>query len=231
MLSVTAIIPVWNEAEVIGLVLDEVPQDIVDRVIVVDGGSIDGTPNIAARRGADVVRQRQRGYGAACDEGARAAGFGVLVFFDGDYSDPPAEVSRLVTPILRGEADLVLGCRGRGGSGHAVPLHARLGNRLVTESIRLMTGRRVRDLPSYKAIRADRLAMLGMREKTYGWTTELVTKAIRAGLVIQEVDIGYRPRAGGRSKVSGTIVGSIRASISLALTVVRCSGWHVARDG
>jgi hypothetical protein len=101
----------------------------------------------------------------------------------------------------------------------------------VTESIRLMTGRRVRDLPSYTAIRADRLAMLGMREKTYGWTTEMVTKAIRAGLVIQEVDIGYRPRAGGRSKVSGTIVGSIRASISLALTVVRCSGWHVARDG
>lgn len=224
----TVIIPAWNEADAIGRVLAEVPRDVVGRIIVVDGGSTDGTADIAARHGAEVVPQRQRGYGAACAEGARAAGSGILVFLDGDYSDPPVDVSRLVRPIARGEADLVLGCRTGLSLRQTLPFHARLGNRLVTMLILLTMGYHVRDLPSYKALRADTLSSLQMREMSYGWTTEMIVKAARAGLVVKQIDITYRPRAGGRSKVSGTVRGSIKAGIALVTTVVRHSRWRSA---
>ena len=228
-LAVTAIVPAWNEAEVVGRVLAEIPLDVVDRVIVVDGGSTDGTPDIAARSGAEVVRQRRRGYGAACWEGAQAAGPGVLVFFDGDYSDPPTDMPRVVAPIMYGAADLVLGCRGRRAGRPALPLHARAGNRVVVELIALLTGRRVRDLPSFKAIHADALAALDMREMTYGWTTEMIVKSIRAGLRIEQVEVDYRPRGGGRSKVSGTIRGSLGAGYGLTKTAIRYARWSPGR--
>jgi glycosyltransferase involved in cell wall biosynthesis len=224
--AVIAIVPVWNEAEVIGRVLDEVPRDVVDRVVVVDGGSTDGTGELAARHGAEVVQQRRRGYGAACAEGARAAGEGVLVFFDGDYSDPPAETGRVVGPILRCEADLVLGCRDFRRAPEALPIHARLGNRAVARLIGLLTGRRLADLPSFKAIRSDRLVRLEMREMTYGWTTEMIVKAARAGFRIEQVRVGYRPRGGGRSKVSGTVRGTIGAGYKLVTTAVRYARWR-----
>lgn len=214
------IIPVWNEEEVVGAVLEEVPAGYRQRLIVVDGGSRDRTVEVARERGARVVVQRRRGYGAACWEGFQAARDAeVLVFLDGDYSDPPAEVPRLVAPILAGHADLVLGCR-RFAPG-ALPVHAHLGNRLVLGIIRLLAGRAPSDLPSFKAIRADRLAALDMRERTYGWTTEMIVKAIRAGLRIEEAPVGYRQRAGGRSKVSGTVRGTIGASCKLLTTAVR----------
>lgn len=227
--TVIAIVPVWNEAEVIGRVLDEIPRQVVDRVIVVDGGSTDGTTEEAARHGAEVVRQRRRGYGAACAEGALAAGEGILVFFDGDYSDPPAEIPRLVGPIRAGQAHLVLGCRDFQRAPEALPVHARLGNRVVVGLIDLLTGRRVADLPSFKAIRSDRLAGLDMREMTYGWTTEMIVKAVRAGLSIEQVRVGYRPRGGGRSKVSGTVRGTLGAGYKLLTTAVRYARWRPTR--
>ena len=224
--AVVAIVPVWNEAEVIGRVLDEVPRDVVDRVIVVDGGSSDGTPEIAARHGAEVVEQRRRGYGAACWEGARAAGEGILVFFDGDYSDPPAEIGRVIGPITRGEAELVLGSRDFRDAPGALPLHARLGNHAVARLIGVLTGRWLVDLPSFKAIRSERLALLDMREMTYGWTTEMIVKAARAELRIEQVPVAYRARGGGRSKVSGTVRGTVGAGYKLVTTAIRYARWR-----
>jgi glycosyltransferase involved in cell wall biosynthesis len=224
--TVVAIVPVWNEADVIGRVLDEVPRDCVDRVIVVDGGSTDGTREVAQRHGAEVVRQTRRGYGAACADGAQAAGPGVLVFLDGDYSDPPADIPRVVEPILRGEADLVLGCRDMRNAPDALPLHAQLGNRAVIWMIGALTGRRLADLPSFKAIRSESLGRLDMREMTYGWTTEMIVKSVRSRLRIDEVSVGYRARGGGKSKVSGTVRGTIGAGYKLVTTAIRYAWWQ-----
>jgi rSAM/selenodomain-associated transferase 1 len=217
---VALIIPVWNEAEVIGRVLDEVPLELVDRLIVVDGGSSDETGAVAASHGAEVVVQSRRGYGAACWEGAQAAAdCELLVWLDGDYSDPPADLGRLLEPLRSGRADLVLGCRDVAPG--ALPLHARLGNQLVLGIIRLLLGQRFSDLPSFKAIRAEALVALSLEERTYGWTTEMIVKAARQGLRIAEVRVGYRERGGGRSKVSGTVRGTVGAGYKLITTAVR----------
>jgi glycosyltransferase involved in cell wall biosynthesis len=219
---VALIIPVLNEAEIIGRVLDEVPRQHINRLLVVDGGSIDDTRAVAAAHGAEVVQQVERGYGSACWTGVQAAAdCDLLVFLDGDYSDPPAEVERLLEPLRAGAADLVLGCRNLAPG--ALPLHARLGNRVILAIIRLLVGRGFGDLPSYKAIRANRLAQLDMRERTYGWTTEMIVKAARLGLRIVEVRVGYRERGGGRSKVSGTIRGTLGAGYKLITTALRCA--------
>lgn len=221
-MRVALIVPVWNEAEIIGSVLEEVPRQLVERLIVVDGGSRDGTQEIAAAYGAEVVRQTERGYGAACWTGAQcAAECDVLVFLDGDYSDPPAELTRVLEPIRSGRADLVLGCRVFEPG--ALPLHARLGNLVVLALVQLLIGRRFADLPSFKAIRVDALADLDLRERTYGWTTEMIVKAARRGLRIAEVRIPYRERGGGRSKVSGTLRGTVGAGYKLIATAVRCA--------
>jgi glycosyltransferase involved in cell wall biosynthesis len=216
------IIPVLNEAEIIGRVLDEVPREHIDRLLVIDGGSVDDTRAVAAAHGAEVIRQIERGYGWACWTGAQAASdCELLVFMDGDYSDPPAEVERLLEPLRAGKADLVLGCRNFAPG--ALPIHARLGNRVILAIVRLLVGRGLADLPSYKAIRADRLAQLDMRERTYGWTTEMIVKAARSALRIAEVQVRYRERGGGRSKVSGTIRGTLGAGYKLITTAVRCA--------
>lgn len=218
-MRVALIVPVLNEAEIIGRVLDEVPAGVVDRVLVVDGGSTDGTPEVARGRGAEVV-PAPRGYGAGCWAGFEAAReCDLLVYLDGDYSDPPAAIERLLEPLRAGRADLVLGCRDFAPG--ALPAHARLGNALVLAIIRLLVGRSCSDLPSYKAIRTEALAGLDLRERTYGWTTELLVKAARAGLRIEEVRVAYRERGGGRSKVSGTIRGTIGAGYKLITTAVR----------
>jgi glycosyltransferase involved in cell wall biosynthesis len=231
---VVLIVPAWNEAETIGAVLDEVPRDAVDRILVVDGGSRDGTAEIARRRGADVIVQRRRGYGAACLEGAEEARVGltgdaVLVFLDADYSDPPAELPRIVGPILAGEADLVLGCRDLRAAPGAMMPHARLGNRLVGRLIWLASGYRPPDVPPFRAIRASHLALLEPRELTYGWPVEMVVKAARAELRIVAVPIVWRARAGGRSKVAGTLRGTLGAARAFATTAWRYRRWRPSR--
>jgi glycosyltransferase involved in cell wall biosynthesis len=227
---VVLIIPVWNEEEVIGRVLAEVPPGSVDRVIVVDGGSRDRTIEIARVAGATVITQRRRGYGAACAEGAAAASEAeFLVFLDGDYSDPPALIPALLAPLQAGMADLVLGSRVLGGMERgALPAQAVLGNRLVTALIALLYRCRLTDLPSFKALRRDWLASLAMQELTYGWTTEMIVKTIRRGGRIVEVPTPYRRRGGGRSKVSGTVRGTVLAAYRLLATALRYARWSPA---
>src|SRR5438067_6969546 len=152
----TLVIPAWNEAEAIGAVLDEVPGSIVDQVLVVVSSLSDPTARIARARGARVLVQRATGYGAACRTGAEVAladGARVVVFLDGDYSDPPADLARVLAPLLEARADLVLGCRDLRRFPDALPPHARLGNRLVRLVLRVLLDVRFGDLPSFKAIR------------------------------------------------------------------------------
>lgn len=219
-MRVALIIPVWNEREAIGHVLSEVPAGAVDEIFAVDGGSTDGTQQVAQAGGATLLRQEGRGYGAACLTGARAATADLLVFLDGDYSDPPAMIGRVLAPLRNGSADLVLGSRERGGMAvGALPAHARLGNRLAVVLLRLLYGMRVTDLPSFKAIRRDDLLALGIRDLHYGWTAEMIARAARRGLRVSEVPIDYRARIGA-SKVSGTLQGSVKAGYAILRAVI-----------
>jgi len=226
---VSLVIPAWEEAESIGAVLSEVPPALVGEVLVVVGGAGDPTGPAAAALGARVLAPPQRGYGAACHEGALAAAAGgaeVVVFLDGDYADPPLELGRVLGPVLAGQADLALGCRDVSAHPDALPGHARLGNALVLAVLRcLLGGPALHDLPSFKAIRVDALAALGMQEMTYGWTVEMLVKAKRAGLRIAQVQVPYRPRLAGRSKVSGTVHGSLGAAWKLASCALRYATW------
>jgi glycosyltransferase involved in cell wall biosynthesis len=220
--GVTLVIPAWNEAESIGAVLDEVPPATVDEILVVVGTGDDPTGHVARARGARVVVQDARGYGAACWAGARAAiarDAQVVAFLDGDYADPPAALPRLLVPIAAGRADLVLGCRDLHRFPTALPPHARLGNRLVLLVLRVLLRMRFSDLPSFKVIRTDALRRLELREMTYAWTVEMLIKAARLGLRIEEVRVEYRPRLGGCSKVGGSLPGSLAAGWALLACV------------
>jgi glycosyltransferase involved in cell wall biosynthesis len=232
-LQVCLIIPVYNEAETIGQVLKEVyalpanPLYNLD-VLVVDGGSRDATAQIAAQAGAKVVQQRGRGYGAACYTGfEEAASAQILVFLDGDYSDPPLAIAALLEKMLTEKADLGLGSRRLGGfEKGALPLHARLGNQVVVWVINRLYGSRYTDLPSFKAIRREVLAALYMQELTYGWTTEMMVKAARLRCRCVEIPLAYRRRGGGHSKVSGTLGGSFKAAYYLLKTTLRYTRWQ-----
>jgi hypothetical protein len=155
-----------------------------------------------------------------------ADGAAIVAFVDGDYADPPAELGRVLDPLLAGRADLVLGCRDLRRFPRALPMHAVLGNRLVLLVLRVLGGSRFADLPSFKALRTDAFARLGLREMTYGWTVELLVKAARAGLRIEEVPIEYRPRLGGQSKVGGSFGGSVRAATRLLVCAVAYAHWR-----
>jgi glycosyltransferase involved in cell wall biosynthesis len=220
--GVSLVIPAWNEPESIGAVLDEVPPDLVDDVLVVVSSDSDPTADVARAHGGHVLVQRARGYGAACWTGAEQAmaqGAEIIAFLDGDYADPPGELARILAPIQRQQADLVLGCRDLRGVGNALPLHARAGNQFVCALLGLLLGTAFRDLPSYKAIRAQALRRLEMREMTYGWTVEMLVKATRQRLRIEQLEVAYRPRRGGRSKVAG----DPRASLLAAYKLLWCA--------
>jgi glycosyltransferase involved in cell wall biosynthesis len=232
--GVTLVIPAWNEAEAIGAVLDEVPAGLVDEVLVVVGSHTDPTGAVAEAHGARVLVQARPGYGAACWTGAQEAltqKAEVIAFLDGDYADPPAALPRLLTSLRSNTADLVLGCRDLRRFPHALTLHARWGNALVCGLMRLLLNTEFRDLPSCKAIRATALRQLAMREMTYGWTVEMLAKAARARMRIEQIDVEYRPRRGGRSKVGGDLRGSLLAAYKLlgcALTYATSPRWSTA---
>jgi glycosyltransferase involved in cell wall biosynthesis len=206
------ILPVLNEAEALPWVLGRVPPGY--RPLVVDNGSTDGSRTVAAASGATVVDEPRRGFGAACWAGLVAAVDDVVCFMDADGSLDPADLPAVAGPVLRDEADLVLGARqaDRG----AWPMHARLANRALAFQIRRRAGLRLRDLGPMRAARRSDLLALGIVDRRFGWPLEMVLRAARGGWRILEVPVAYRSRAGGRSKVTGSLAGTIRATADMA---------------
>jgi glycosyltransferase involved in cell wall biosynthesis len=211
-MRVSVVIPTLNEAASIGRVLADLPGDRVTEVIVVDGGSTDGTCEEAARRGARVVSEPRRGYGRACLTGlAHVREPDVVVFLDGDYSDRPSELPRLLEPIAEGRADVVIGSRIAGGlAPGAMAWHQEFGNRLAAALVRALYRVPITDLGPFRSARYDLLLSLGLEEQSYGWPVEMIVKARLSGYRVLEVPVSYHPRI-GRSKISGTIRGTVGA--------------------
>ncbi len=229
--ALRVIIPCLDEEPAIGQLVAALRRslDARDRVIVVDNGSRDRTAEVASAAGAEVIFEPHRGYGRACLAGVRAAGDGIAVFLDGDGADHPEDLSRVVSPVRAGSADLVVGARRDRESGSMTALQ-RFGNRLATSLIGWTCGADVTDLGPMRAIRVDRLLALEPRARTYGWSTEMTVKALRAGYRYVEVPVRHRRRI-GVSKVSGTVSGSVRAGIRILWTAVRWSRWRPAEIG
>jgi glycosyltransferase involved in cell wall biosynthesis len=213
-----------NEEENIAAVVRELPWNLIRECIVVDNGSIDATASEAASAGARVVSQPQPGYGRACAAGAAAAdnGSGILVFMDGDGSDVPAEMGQLLDPIIAGECDFVIGSRMRGNREPGSMLISQIfAGRLAGVLLRMLYRVRYTDMGPFRAITREALSRLHMREKTYGWNLEMQMRAAQCGLRIREIPVSYRNRAGGVSKVAGSLTGSIRAAIRITQTLLR----------
>jgi glycosyltransferase involved in cell wall biosynthesis len=225
---ISVVIPALNEEETIAGVVRSVARQRVDEIIVVDNGSTDATSEQAQSAGARVVKEPRRGYGRACRAGVKAVSpeTDIVVFLDGDGSDCPDLMHRLVGPIIAGTHDFVIGSRARGncesGSLNAQQL---LAGRMAGFLLGLLYGVRYTDMCPFRAIRRATLEQLGMREKTYGWNLEMQMRAAQARLRILEVPVDHRRRAGGQSKVSGTFKGTILASSRIVATFLR-----VARD-
>jgi len=222
---INVIIPALNEEEPIAKVVRAVASTkIPSEIIVVDNGSTDQTAERARSAGARVVAEPQRGYGRACSAGVRALSpeCDTVVFLDGDGSDCPEFMNELVDPILAGKYDFVIGSRTRGkrepGSMNVQQI---LSGRIAGVILRLLYGVRYTDMCPFRAIQRDALEQLGMREQTYGWNLEMQMKAARAGFRILEVPVNHRRRAGGESKVSGTLRGTFVAGTRIVATLLR----------
>jgi glycosyltransferase involved in cell wall biosynthesis len=200
-----------------------VSKKIAEQIIVVDNASTDATAELAHTAGARVVHEPNKGYGAACFAGFRAAyEADVLVFMDGDGVVNPDQIQSLLDPISTDEADLVLGSRTRGQrEPGALLIHARFGNWLASQLMRWLYGLRVTDLGPFRAIRANVLRELDMQEMTFGWPTEMMVKAAKRGYRVVEVPVDYYRRAGGVSKISGTLRGTILAGYYIIGTTVK----------
>ena len=219
---VSVIIPTHNEAQAIERVLNDLPSDLTTEVIVVDSNSNDGTPEIAERMGARVVRESRRGYGRACLTGLAAANSAdVVVFLDGDYSDRPSELPLLLAPIVEGRADITIGSRlHEHCSARALPWHQAFGNRLAARLIKRLYGVKISDLGPFRAARAEVLHELALEEATYGWAVEMILKGALAGFCVIEVPVSYYPRI-GKSKISGTLKGTLGAAWFILSLIVR----------
>jgi glycosyltransferase involved in cell wall biosynthesis len=211
-----------NEEASIGHVINEIPSRFRREIIVVDNGSTDRTAEVASKLGCKVLHEPRRGYGFACLKGIEALNQpDIVVFLDADYSDYPAEMTQLVQQIQNDEADLVIGSRTLGNSTkNAHPAHARFGNWLATTMIRILFGVRYTDLGPFRAIRYSSLELLQMQDKTWGWTVEMQIKAIQKDLRIMEIPVSYRQRI-GKSKISGTALGSIKAGVKIISTILK----------
>lgn len=221
-MKIAVVIPAFNEAQAIGDVVRAVPAGGVEEIIVVDNDSTDDTAKQAALAGARVIHEPRRGYGSACLAGAKAVGDSdVIVFMDGDRSDDPRQLDAITAPVIQNRADLVIGSRIGGViEKGAMPLHGQLGNRLIVWLLRLLYGLHISDIGSFRAIRTEVLFNLKMEQMTYGWPVEMLVKAARKKLRVQSVPIVYRRRV-GRSKVTGTIKGTIMATYYMFVVPLR----------
>ena len=220
----TIIIPALNEAESIGQVLKNIEGNFTAEILVVDGGSKDGTVSIAEAAGARVIIEKRPGYGMACAAGMHAARGDLLVFMDADGADDPGCLPQLVAPIENGSAEMVLGSRLLGGVERGtMPWHQYMGNWLSARLIRGIYRLPITDLSPFRAVTRDALLGLQMQEMTYGWPTEMIVKAIRQGWRIQEVPVRHHPRIAGKSKISGTLRGTILATYYILSTIFKYS--------
>lgn len=225
-MKVDVLIPALNEERAIGKVVAALVRQQVRRILVVDNGSHDRTAEVAEYAGARVVREIERGYGAACLRGLRELSYDppdVVVFIDGDYSDHPEDLPTLLAPIARGEADLVVASRtlGERERGSLTP-QQRVGNAVACALINQLYGTTYTDLGPFRAIRWQALRTLAMRDRNYGWTIEMQIRAAQESLRSLEVPTRYRRRI-GESKVSGTVRGTLGASYKILYTIARHS--------
>lgn len=224
--KIVVIIPAFNEEQSIGKVVEHIPKDWVDEVIVVDNNSTDQTSQVAETAGATVLSQPIQGYGNACLKGIDYAKSlnplpEIIVFMDGDFSDYPEELPLVVGPIIDKEMDMVIGSRALGDrqKGSMTPQQV-FGNWLATSLLRLFYGVSYSDLGPFRAIRFNKLVEIGMKDRTYGWTVEMQLKAAKHKLNTCEVPVNYKVRI-GFSKVSGTLKGTIMAGYKILWTIFK----------
>jgi glycosyltransferase involved in cell wall biosynthesis len=221
---IAVILPALNEEEAISHTLAALKALPLAQIIVADNGSADRTAEVARACGASVVVEPRRGYGRACLAGLAALRpeIDTIVFMDADGSDDPLDLPKLLEPLRRGEADLVIGSRvlGERESGALTP-QQRFGNALATALLRLLFGIRATDLGPFRVIHRETVERLGMRDPDFGWTIEMQIRAHRAGLRVVEVPVRYRRRQFGRSKISGTISGTFRAGTKILWTILK----------
>jgi glycosyltransferase involved in cell wall biosynthesis len=221
-MQVSMIIPAINEERSLEQVLAAIPGDVVSEIILVDGGSTDRTVSVAERAGAMVVHEPRRGYGLACATGVKRASGEVVVFMDADGADDPGQIHDIISPLQDEQVDMVLGSR---LAGHiapgAMPWHQRFGNWISAALIRALYGLTITDLSPFRAVRRNKLLALDMQEMTYGWPTEMITKAARKGWRIVEIPVNYHPRLAGDSKISGTFHGTLWATYHILRTIFR----------
>jgi glycosyltransferase involved in cell wall biosynthesis len=221
---ISVIIAALNEEEAIANVINSVPKDLADEIVVVDNGSKDRTAGIAKAAGARVITEPIPGYGRAFRAGLRSISpkCGIVVFLDGDGSDCPEMMYRLVTPIVERKCDFVIGSRTRGNrEAGSMVFHQVVAGYMIGFLLRLLYGVHSTDMGPFRAIRRDALDKLNLREETYGWPLEMQMRAARARVRTMEVPVDYRRRAGGRSKIAGTIRGTIFASTRILITFAR----------
>lgn len=242
------LVPALNEEEALSLLLPtidsavrEVDGEAAFQVVVVDNGSTDSTPAVSRAHGAVVVHEARQGYGAACLAGLAHARKAFppprwVVFLDADHGPLGEELGMILAPLLRNEAELVLGVR-QGHPGERRPLHARWGTNMMLQMSRFLGGGDHTDLPPFRAIAWAALEALEMDDRTWGWTIQMQVRAHRAGMRVVEVPLAYRPRLAGRSKISGSLSTSLRVGWVMFRTLVRERGrsgspvWYPERPG
>ena len=224
--TIKLIIPAVNEEQSIALVLNAIPVGVCSEVIVVDNNSTDSTPEVAKQNGATVLFEKIPGYGITCLKGLdyirNNGGCDIVVFLDGDYSDYPEDLEHLLTPIIFDKVDMVIGSRVKElrQPGSMTPQQV-FGNWLAVFLIRIFFKHSFSDLGPFRAIRWDALEKLKMEDKNYGWTVEMQIKAVKQKLVCRNVPVKYKKRAGGESKVSGTLKGSLLAGVKIIKTIFK----------
>lgn len=226
---ISVIIAALNEEATIASVIKAVPKNLADEIVVVDNGSKDRTAQLATAAGAQVVKEPVSGYGRAFRAGLRSISPNceIVVFLDGDGSDCPEMMARLVTPIMEGKADFVIGSRTRGNrEPGSLIFHQVVAGYMIGFMLRLLYGVHSTDMGPFRAIRRDTLERLELREETYGWPLEMQMRAAQARVPTIEVPVDYRRRAAGHSKIAGTVRGSVLAATRILFTFAKLAKKH-----
>jgi glycosyltransferase involved in cell wall biosynthesis len=221
-MNIAVIIPAYNEELSIGRVISSIPRKIINEIVVINNNSSDNTAQKAMDAGATVLVETFQGYGASCLRGIeylKNKNIDIIIFMDGDYSDHAEELNLLIEPIINEKYDFVIGSRilGKQEKG-ALPLQSKIGSIISGFLIKIFWGFKYTDLGPFRAIKFDRLLQLNMKDKWYGWTVEMQIKALKNKLRVKEVPVSYRKRI-GESKVTGTLKGTIMASVIIMKTI------------